>query len=222
MEKLAHIEDWVAWSNAPSAAFRSANGQTTALSGQSLPPMLKRRLNAQGRACCEILNQLIPNADLPVIHASRHGDLQTSLTLLSDIVSDGHASPARFSLSVHNAVLGVYSIASGNQNSMQALAARGGEFDAAMEEAAGYLHDGHPAVVVLLSDDAAPVLLSGHLSQPRHACAVGLRLTLSSGQPLCRTAAPDVGNPGPIDVLEWLETPSAELPARALWTLGSL
>lgn len=212
MEKLAYLEDWVAWSATPSAAFHSATGTLAELPVKALPPLLKRRLSKLGGACCALLDHLIPEADLPVVHASRHGDLRTSLALLSDIKTNGQPSPGKFSVSVHNAILGVYSIASGNRSTMQALAACGNEFEAAIIDALGYLHEGYPAVVVLFSEEAIPALLADQISEPTQPCALALRLSLTQGQPLYRTPADSTATPDPLAVLDWLQHPDTSLP----------
>ncbi|WP_082627241.1 beta-ketoacyl synthase chain length factor [Colwellia sp. TT2012] len=49
--------------------------------------------------------------NLPLIFASQHGDLAKTITLIKDAALGENLSPTKFSLSVHNATTGLFSIA---------------------------------------------------------------------------------------------------------------
>ncbi len=184
-----------------------------------LPPMLRRRLDSVGRATCEILGALDPESNCPLIHASRHGDATHTLEMLESLVRGEPLSPTRFSMSVHNAVLGVHSIARQHHQPLQALGACGNEFDALLHEALGYLIEGHAAVVVVFSEGPLPAAYHGFTEYPEAPCVVGLRLTRDRGRPLSADDSPHPGRPTPLDVIAWLDAQTSHLDGQRRWHL---
>ena len=62
-------------------------------------------------------------AGVPLVFASRHGDVQRSFELLEQMARDEPMSPTHFGLSTHNAVIAQYSIARGLTGNYLATAA---------------------------------------------------------------------------------------------------
>ena len=58
--------------------------------------------------------------DLPLVFISRHGETPRTLDILSDLASEQPLSPTQFSLSVHNAVIGLWSILRNETSEMTA------------------------------------------------------------------------------------------------------
>jgi hypothetical protein len=58
------------------------------------------------------------DSDVPLVFASRHGDVARSMDLLGALVSDQPLSPTGFGLSVHNAIAALYSIARGHRGNL--------------------------------------------------------------------------------------------------------
>jgi hypothetical protein len=85
-------------------------------------------------------------------------------------------SPMDFSLSVHNASSGLFSIARGDRSAASALAASGEELAAAFLEAAGLLMEGAPEVLVSVHDEPPPKLYDGHWMREEGTFGLGLRL----------------------------------------------
>lgn len=189
--------------------------------GKSLPAMLRRRLDDAGRATCDILASLDSGAELPLLHASRHGDATRTLAMLHDLIAGEALSPTRFSLSVHNATLGIHSIARQHQRPLQALSACGNEFDALLSEARGYLAEGYPAVVIAFTEGDIPKEYLGHTEHPGKACAVGMRLSLNEGHKLVAGASgSSLPRPTPIDIIGWLCGAGKTPIGRHGWTLA--
>ncbi|ARS51847.1 beta-ketoacyl synthase chain length factor [Kushneria konosiri] len=147
----------------------------------SVPALLRRRLTPLGRAVCTLLGDMGTHerTSMPVLHASRHGDGHRPLDMLDTLFEGEPLSPARFGLSVHNAVLGVYSIAFGNYASMAALAAAGEEFEALLSEARGYLAEGHDSVMLVLTDSPVPDRYRIQTQAPQSPSAMLMELSLS-------------------------------------------
>ncbi|VVZ94143.1 beta-ketoacyl synthase chain length factor [Halomonas lysinitropha] len=216
-----HLEDWRGWIADEEVHNPAPSHRISAQLGSTLPAMLRRRLDDAGRATCDILEALDPNADFPLVHASRHGDTTHTLEMLEALARGEPISPTRFSMSVHNAVLGVHSISRKHHRPMQALGACGDEFDAILHEAKGYLVEGHRAVVAVLSEAPLPSAYQGHTEHPGIACAVGIRLTLDRGRRLMASDPVGAAHPTPLEVMSWLNGDAPFLDGRHRWQLGA-
>ncbi|WP_089703426.1 beta-ketoacyl synthase chain length factor [Vreelandella arcis] len=215
-----YLEDWRGWLPEETVATSKPSWRIPAQLGKGLPAMLRRRLDDTGRATCDILRELDPEANSPLVHASRHGDAADTLTMLENLQRGDPISPARFSMSVHNAILGVHSISRSHHRPLQALGACGDEFDAILYEAYGYLIEGHPAVVGVFSEGPLPPTYEGYTEHPGTACVVGMRLTLHQGRPLTATKPAHRARPTPVTVMNWLDGDTAYLDGRHRWQLG--
>lgn len=216
-----HLEDWRGWLADEAAPISDPGHRISAQPGSTLPAMLRRRLDATARSTCDILGALDPEAEFPLVHASRHGDTTQTLSMLEALQRGESISPTRFSMSVHNAVLGVHSIARHHHGPLQALGACGDEFDAILYEAQGYLMEGHPAVIAVFSEGPLPLAYHGHTQHPGTPCAVGMRITLNSGRGLRATNAVCPAHPTPLDVIAWLDGETPYLEGQRRWRLAA-
>lgn len=226
MSSSLQIESWYAWSTAPVGCTGDERHDIASLPDlEPLPPLLRRRLDQAGRATCQILRHLDPEAACPIVHASRHGNTPLTWGLLTELDDDQPLSPGRFSMSVHNAVLGLHAIARDHRRPLQALAACGHELDALFDEASGYLAEGYPAVIAVFSEAALPEAYQGLTSHPAAPCAVGMRLAASpdrsvTDKPFAQTLSPPFGGnaqPTPLDVIAWLN----DLDDQQYWERGN-
>lgn len=93
----------------------------------------------------------------PCVLCSRHGELTRTVGLLESLAKGEALSPAHFSLSVHNAIGGVLSIAQGNIGNITAIATLDDEISAALLEVAGLLNDPHCSqVLCVIYDEPVP------------------------------------------------------------------
>lgn len=219
------LQDWRAWQPGRPPHDDPRLSVEERPRGASVPAMLRRRLNGPGRAVCDMLTALDPEGSRVLLHASRHGDGERTLEMLYALSENTPLSPARFGMSVHNAILGVHSIASGNRRSLQAIAAAGAELAALFSEARGYLADGEPEVILVFSDAPVPERFAAQVAEPTDTAAVALRLASHDGRALEVGEATSLPGraPQPGDVIRWL-LGEGELscPSRRLsWTLAS-
>ena len=129
-------EDWFKWSLNPQCITETKIDSDLS----SIPPMLKRRFSVLGKsALSSSLPLLHPDDQIPSVFASRHGDTALTLSLLESIGKDEALSPTKFSLAVHNAVSGLFSIARNDTSVVTSIAASEGLFIQAIIEAAGLL-----------------------------------------------------------------------------------
>ena len=145
--------DWQQWSQGASVADDGDQAPDVSF----LPAMQRRRLSRLARMAFAVGWPLAEGlADLPLVFVSRHGETPRTFEILSDLANGEPLSPTQFSLSVHNAVIGLWSILRGEHSEMSAIAAEGDGFEQGIVEAAGLLHDGAPAVLLIIAEEQPP------------------------------------------------------------------
>lgn len=176
-------QDWHAWQrDLPSF------GQASAKVPDFIPKLQQRRLSPLARAVFNAIDQCLkPGETLPTVFSSAHGEVGKALEMLQMIQAGEELSPTAFSLSVHNAIAGLYSIAYRNQREITVVAPGREGMAPAFIEALGLLGEGAEQVLVVLYDEpiaefypVAPFKMNAEFT-----CALALRLSLSGeGMPL--------------------------------------
>ncbi|MEX2366471.1 MAG: beta-ketoacyl synthase chain length factor, partial [Pseudohongiellaceae bacterium] len=102
--------DWVAWAQGGRADEPDAPVKVDL---PQVPAMLRRRLTAMGKRALWCAYQVLDPDVRPIatVFSSQHGEVEQTLKLLTDLASGQSLSPTGFSLSVHNAIGGIYSMA---------------------------------------------------------------------------------------------------------------
>jgi hypothetical protein len=100
--------------------------------------------------------------NVPTVFSSRHGEASRSADLLLDLTKGVPLSPTSFSLSVHNATGGLFSIARGDRAANIALAGGTSTVEHALIEACGLMAEGEPAVLLVVYDCPLPSLYSNY------------------------------------------------------------
>jgi len=122
-----------------------------------LPPMQRRRLSSMARM---VFASAWPLAEghppMPVVYASRHGETSRGFELLQTLACDEDLSPTSFALSVHNAILGQWSIVRQETCESVALSIEGDGAEHAFLEAAALQSRGHDRVLVILTEETPP------------------------------------------------------------------
>ena len=91
-----------------------------------LPPLLRRRCSRMTRAMLHVafgVATIDELATLPAVFGSRHGELTATVGLLETLARGQALTAAGFSHSVHNAPVGLFSIATRNRGITSAVAA---------------------------------------------------------------------------------------------------
>ncbi len=131
-------EDWQQWLQNPTAIDQELGK----ISVPGIPAMLRRRLNTLGKCAMAASMPLVEEIEaIPGIFASRHGDTELSFSLLQGIGQKEPMSPTSFSLAVHNAVAGLFSIARKDTSAVTAIAAMDGLVLQSFFEAFGQLQE---------------------------------------------------------------------------------
>lgn len=186
----------------------------------SVPKMLKRRLSPLAKIAFCAANQCIDeHMIMPMVFSSSHGELAKSFAMMEMLEAGEEISPTAFSLSVHNAIAGLFSMAW--QNKLQCTVVAAGEegLAAAFIEALGLLQEGAEQVLLVFYDEplldfypSAPFKLSADKS-----CALALRIAeTGKGQALRMSSLPLTGNDGeqPVQLsafIRFLAEPQAQL-----------
>ncbi len=142
----------------------------------ALKPMQRRRLQPFGRMALETLIGLGPNTGQPIVFASRYGEVGRSFILLKELAETGAVSPQGFSVAVHNAVPGIYTIECGVLAPVSAIAAGGDSFAAGIFEACSLIADGAPEVWLCVCEEPLPEAYACFSDEPQAVYAYALAL----------------------------------------------
>lgn len=123
----------------------------------SVPVNLKRRLSPLAKTVLCAINQCDPSKGcMPVVFSSTHGELAKSLEMIKLIEAGEEISPTTFSLSVHNAIAGLFSIVWGNTAEITVLASGEDGIASAFIESLGLLQEGAGEVLMVFYDEPLP------------------------------------------------------------------
>jgi len=176
------------------------DGLTQAELLSSIPKMLKRRLSPLARIVfCAAAPCVEDGKNIPTVFSSTHGELAKSFKMMEMIEAGEEISPTAFSLSVHNAIAGLFSMAYGNKVQTTVVAPGEEGIAAAFIEALGLLDEGEKQVLIVLYDEP---LVDFYPSQPfkltaNESCAVALILSKQgSGIPIKFSCQKIIGDDG--------------------------
>ncbi len=157
-----------------------------------IPPLERRRLTGVERAALAVAWQVRPEGEVPVVFASRWGEIGVTVKLMTQFHADREMSPAGFSASVHNAAPGAFSLLTHNHAPYTAIAARERSLEAGLLEA---LAQGaaartgcapfRGAVVFVFAEEATPAFYAPAFGPLQTACALAVRLEPGRGATCC-------------------------------------
>lgn len=165
----------------------------------SVPKMLKRRVSPLAKTVfCAALSCEKELGTLPIVFSSTHGELAKSLKMMQTIEAGEEISPTLFSLSVHNAIAGLFSIAFKNKTQATVLAAGEEGMATAFIEAAGLFQENENEVLVIFYDEPLPDFFPSTPYQvTEKTCVVALKLTQKgAGQKIAFQKNSESGNEG--------------------------
>jgi hypothetical protein len=223
---VARVAAWAPGIESPSDWDEWARGERAA-TGDALPALrqmpatLRRHAGPIGRLACDVAYRVLDGeTDVPMVFCSRYGEAARSVELLAQLARGEVLSPTAFSLSVHNAAVGLFSIARRDCANSVAIAA--GEASAALGaiEACGLLEDGAPRVLVVAVDWILPEIYHAFEERQRTPYAWAMLITPPEGEgvslqwePAASEGAPANGSrpPAALEVLRFLLRDDADL-----------
>jgi len=145
----------------------------------NIPSGLKRRLTPLAKTVFSAIRPCAEGLEaMPAVFSSTHGELAKSLAMIQLLEADEEISPTAFSLCVHNAIAGLYSIVYANTSELTVLAPGAEGLAAAFLEALGLLQEGAPAVLMVLYDEPLPEFYpSAPFRLSAESCALAMKLT---------------------------------------------
>lgn len=171
---LDSTDDWLAWSKAPERLLDGGEQPDVSF----LPALQRRRLSRLARMIFQVAWPLADgHSALPLVFVSRHGETPRNLAILRDLAVKEPLSPTQFSLSVHNAIIGQWSIMRGDTSEMSALAGEGDGLEMAVLEALSFLTEGAPAVLLVIGEEAQPQPYAPFIDDVPFPYALALLLT---------------------------------------------
>ena len=149
-----------------------------------MPMMTRRRLSPVERAALHVAWKIFESPDdvslpekgtVPVVFASRWGEIGTTLKLMKQIYSEGEMSPAAFSSSVHNAAAGAWSLFTKNTAPYTAIAARENTYEMGFLEAETQLKASKcDAVLYVYAEETPPAYYQPLFSEIKSSHAVAI------------------------------------------------
>nr|WP_272888512.1 beta-ketoacyl synthase chain length factor [Stutzerimonas stutzeri] len=170
---MVSTDDWTDWARDP-CELESGDVQPDV---SFLPAMQRRRLSRLARMVFAVATPLAAGRPaMPLVYASRHGETTRTFAILNDLAGEEPLSPTQFSLSVHNAIIGLWSIQQQNTSEMTSLAAEGDGLEHAVLEATLLLGEGAPEVLVVVAEDQPPTVYAPWINDVSFPYAVALLL----------------------------------------------
>ncbi len=171
-------EDWTRWLLAPYLVDELYGKDSC----KQIPPMLRRRLSALGKSAVEAILALgLADEPIPSVFSSRHGDTGLTLSLLENMGKNELMSPKKFSLAVHNAVAGLYTMLCKNTANVTAISAMDGLVVSSLLESIGQLQTTEKVLCVIY-DAPLPKVYQPFSSSIPFPYAISLVLSRSQGE----------------------------------------
>jgi hypothetical protein len=215
MPGLETRRQWAAWARGdePGPALPDEAGGAGVM-----PKMLRRRLGPMGQMAIAAIDAMAPLPPARYLFCSRHGEFHRSLGLLDAIARRQPVSPAEFSMSVHNALVGLLSIATKDMAGHTAIAAGKDSLAWGLVEAASCLAaDPAQPVLLIYHDEDLPPPYAGFNAPGGATLALAVLLGASGGgETIDMTAERADGDPAAstvkqaLDLLRFLASGEAE------------
>lgn len=156
-----------------------------------IEPIVRRRLSTLSRVALKVAHECVAREPARVVFASRHGELRRTTDILRAISAGEPVSPTAFSLSVLNAMTGVFGIARGDRSAASAISAGAETLGYGLLEAhAQYLaQPGSPVLLVYADEPADPTYGTIEDEVPGGALAILLDDDAATGHLVCKLSA---------------------------------
>jgi hypothetical protein len=187
---LETAEAWLQWAGQPESRPDPLPDTTP------VPVLLRRRVSPVGQKAIKAAWSLPDSAAARMVFCSRHSEFGRTLSILDSVVARTEVSPADFTLSVHNALLGLLSIARANMHGHTMVAAGTESFGFGMLEALACLAERPDEPVLLVYfDEPLPPPFDAFDQDAPEPIALALTLTATDGDRFTLATSPADGKP---------------------------
>jgi len=154
--------------------------------------MVRRRLSTLSKSALKVAHDCVADVShARIVFASRHGELRRTAGILADIENAEPVSPTAFSLSVLNAMSGVFSIARGDTSPAIAVSAGPATLGLALLEAhAQYTADPASPVLLVYADEPADARFGAVADEVDERALAILLDGTATGSLVCSHSAP--------------------------------
>ena len=161
-----------------------------------IEPIVRRRLSTLSRVALKVAHDCVAQDEVRVVFASRHGELRRTTDILRTISAGEPVSPTAFSLSVLNAMTGVFGIARGDRSAASAISAGAETLGYALLEAYAQYATRPGAPVLLVYADEPADQAYGTIEDEVQGGAIAILLNgeAATGQLVCTLSG--AGEPG--------------------------
>ncbi|RKE34642.1 beta-ketoacyl synthase-like protein [Paraburkholderia sp. BL23I1N1] len=152
-----------------------------------IEPIVRRRLSTLSRVALKVAHDCVAQDEVRVVFASRHGELRRTTDVLRTISTGEPVSPTAFSLSVLNAMTGVFGIARGDRSAASAISAGAETLGYALLEAYAQhaTQPDSPVLLVYADEPADPAYGTIEDEVQGGAIAILLNSEAATGQLVC-------------------------------------
>ncbi|CAA0115460.1 Uncharacterised protein [BD1-7 clade bacterium] len=157
-----------------------------------IPAMKRRRLSVLARAAFYAADKCLEPGEQPsTIFSSMYGESQRTYDILSDIVAREDLSPMAFSLSVHNAISGQFSILQGLKSPTIAVAPGKESYLGGFADAIGQLLEGTDQVLLVFYEEAVPEFYQQYIRTSPYPVALAVKISLNNHDDMALTLSYD-------------------------------
>ena len=176
-----------------------------------IPAAQRRRLPSFSRDVLRVALPLLrDNQHCPVVLSSPHGDLASTVTLLTDIAKREVLSPSLFGLSVHNAPSGALSLMLDRPGDQISIAGEETSLAAGLTEAYARLAtQGVPSILLIHADERVPSVYADFEESDAPSVVLAMMLRRADGEATPVSIAG--GRAGAADLVEALRAGNTRL-----------
>ncbi len=162
---------------------------------------MRRRLSTLSRLALKVAHDCVAKDAVRVVFASRHGELRRTTDILRAISAGEPVSPTAFSLSVLNAMTGVFGIARGDRSAASAISAGAETLGYALLEAhAQYATQPDSPMLLIYADEPAdPAYGTIEDEVQGGAIAILLDSETATGELECTVSRADQSDSAPVN-----------------------
>jgi hypothetical protein len=190
-----------------------------------IEPIVRRRLSTLSKVALKVAHDCVAQDAVRVVFASRHGELRRTTDILRSISAGEPVSPTAFSLSVLNAMTGLFGIARADRSAASAISAGAQTLGYGLLEAhAQYATQPDAPLLLVYADEPADAAYGTIEDEVQGgAIAILLDLQAATGHIACSLsrAGQPATQPGTANGTDTPDTPNAAVPQASYFPTQS-